>query len=69
VKDKRGRDLLAMLYLVFVWPLFLAWPVLWALPRWRTWEVVAWCAGAGVGALLWVIQRDRERNASGSRHD
>ena len=49
------------LYAVFVWPLLLAWPVLWALARWPTWEVVAWVVGAGLGVYCYVRTRDRER--------
>ena len=47
---------------VFVFPAFLVWPILWALSRWRLWEVCAWLAVVAVGAYCWIRQRDRERS-------
>jgi hypothetical protein len=63
-KMDKEPNAFASLYVVFVWPVLLAWPVVWALVRWPIWEGVVWAIGAGAGAYLWVRERDRERAAA-----
>lgn len=49
------------LYAIFVLPILLAWPIVWALERWRTWEACAWLVGVAVGLWCWHRVRERER--------
>lgn len=59
------RETLEALYAIFVLPLLCVWPILWALQRWRTWEVVAWLAAAAVGGYCYLRTRERERQRRG----
>lgn len=50
-------------YATFALPLLLAWPVFWAVTRWRAWEAIAWLVAVAIGCACYVRTRDRERSS------
>lgn len=63
LKKRAWLETVEFFFVVLIWPALLAGPVLWALSRWQTWEVVAWFAGAIGGLFCYIRIRDRERRA------